>query len=234
MLGTRSDGLAPKGACGARGRRSSDLAGRSLSLRDSAARDWLGRGTRSHTGTRLASESAACRRYRSPPRQVARSFTGVDHHHGSVPVPVRGHGNRARRRPRSRPRVFIPLVNPGGMLRGTRPNPRGVDLVRNGRRHGPEHGTFLLGGQRWSKCLPWYAGEPERALEVESQALVDARAARSTLVRARSAAGHAGHCAHLPWRGRVRPRRSRPDAGLRSLRIPPPHLSSVVRALGTR
>ena len=27
--------------------------------------------------------------------------------------------------------VFMPLVNPGGMARGTRANPRGVDLMRN-------------------------------------------------------------------------------------------------------
>ena len=27
--------------------------------------------------------------------------------------------------------VFMPIVNPGGMLRGTRANPQGVDLMRN-------------------------------------------------------------------------------------------------------
>ena len=69
--------------------------------------------------------------------------------------------------------VFVPLVNPGGMSLGTRANPRGVDLMRNGPRHAQGRGSFLLGGQRISPKLPWFAGDPERALEVESQALVD-------------------------------------------------------------
>jgi hypothetical protein len=68
--------------------------------------------------------------------------------------------------------VFVPLVNPGGMALGARANPRGVDLMRNAPRHPQGHGSFFLGGQRLSPRLPWYAGEPERALEVESRALV--------------------------------------------------------------
>jgi murein tripeptide amidase MpaA len=44
--------------------------------------------------------------------------------------------------------VFVPLVNPGGMLLGTRSNPCGVDLMRNGPRHPQGRGSFLLGGQR--------------------------------------------------------------------------------------
>jgi hypothetical protein len=69
--------------------------------------------------------------------------------------------------------VFVPLVNPGGMALGRRANPRGVDLMRNAPRHPQGHGSFLLGGQRFSSRLPWYAGEPERALERESRALID-------------------------------------------------------------
>src|SRR5688572_20879794 len=38
-----------------------------------------------------SSGGAACKRYRSPPWQVACSFTGVDHGHGFVPAPGRGH-----------------------------------------------------------------------------------------------------------------------------------------------
>lgn len=70
--------------------------------------------------------------------------------------------------------VFIPLLNPGGMLRRTRANPRGVDLMRNAPRHALGHGAFLLGGQRLSRKLPWYAGQPEIALERESAALIQA------------------------------------------------------------
>jgi predicted deacylase len=69
--------------------------------------------------------------------------------------------------------VFVPLVNPGGMSRGTRANPRGVDLMRNGPRHPQGRGSFLLGGQRLSRMLPWYAGDPETGLECESRAMVD-------------------------------------------------------------
>lgn len=69
--------------------------------------------------------------------------------------------------------VFVPLVNPGGMWLNTRANPRGVDLMRNAPRHPEGRGTFLVGGQRLSKRLPWYAGAPERALEAESRALIE-------------------------------------------------------------
>lgn len=69
--------------------------------------------------------------------------------------------------------LFVPLVNPGGMWLGLRGNPRNVDLMRNGPRAASGRGTFLVGGQRLSARLPWYAGDPERALEPESHALVD-------------------------------------------------------------
>ncbi len=69
--------------------------------------------------------------------------------------------------------VFVPLLNPGGMRLGTRANPRGVDLMRNAPPHPDSRGTYLLGGQRLSPRLPWYAGEPERGLELESKVLID-------------------------------------------------------------
>jgi len=69
--------------------------------------------------------------------------------------------------------LFVPLVNPGGMWLGTRCNPRGVDLMRNGPRALGGRGTFLVGGQRLSRHLPWYAGDPEHALETESRALTE-------------------------------------------------------------
>jgi hypothetical protein len=60
--------------------------------------------------------------------------------------------------------VFVPLLNPGGMLLGRRGNPGGVDLMRNAPRGAGGRGTFLVGGQRVSSRLPWFAGtegEPE-------------------------------------------------------------------------
>lgn len=66
--------------------------------------------------------------------------------------------------------VFVPLLNPGGMLLGRRANPRGVDLMRNAPRGAGGRGTFLVGGQRLSPRLPWYAGDPA-CLERETEAL---------------------------------------------------------------
>lgn len=66
--------------------------------------------------------------------------------------------------------VFVPLLNPGGMLLGSRCNPNGVDLMRNAPRGPGGRGTFLLGGQRFSPALPWYAGAADTR-EVEAQAL---------------------------------------------------------------
>src|SRR5687767_11296474 len=52
--------------------------------------------------------------------------------------------------------VFVPLVNPGGMLRRTRANPAGVDLMRNAPIDAQGKVPLLLGGQRLSSVLPWY------------------------------------------------------------------------------
>lgn len=79
--------------------------------------------------------------------------------------------------------VFVPLLNPGGMWLGKRGNPANVDLMRNAprplaadaRQHGlfaRGRGTFLVGGQRVSRYLPWFAGTPEQGMERESAALV--------------------------------------------------------------
>ncbi len=66
----------------------------------------------------------------------------------------------------------IPLLNPEGMLAGTRSNANGVDLMRNGPvKHGG-HAAFLVGGQRLTPRLPWFMGRAGE-LELESRALVD-------------------------------------------------------------
>lgn len=67
--------------------------------------------------------------------------------------------------------VFMPLVNPGGMLRGIRANPRGVDLMRNAPVDALDPVPFLVGGQRISSGLPWYRGRRGESMEPESAAL---------------------------------------------------------------
>ncbi len=63
----------------------------------------------------------------------------------------------------------IPVVNPVGRIERTRQNARGIDLMRNA----PviaEKALFLLGGQKWSKNLPWYMGE---GIEKENQIVLN-------------------------------------------------------------
>ena len=67
--------------------------------------------------------------------------------------------------------LFMPIVNPGGMLLGTRANPQGVDLMRNAPIHAVDPVPFLVGGQRISAGLPWYRGKAGQAMEAENQAL---------------------------------------------------------------
>lgn len=67
--------------------------------------------------------------------------------------------------------AFVPLLNPGGVWRGTRSNPRGVDLMRNAPVEAREPVPWPLGGQRLSPRLPWYRGASGAPMERESQAL---------------------------------------------------------------
>jgi hypothetical protein len=67
--------------------------------------------------------------------------------------------------------LFMPLVNPGGMARGTRANPRGVDLMRNAPVEARDPVPLLVGGQRLSAALPWYRGAAGAPMEQESAAL---------------------------------------------------------------
>ena len=66
--------------------------------------------------------------------------------------------------------VFIPLMNPIGVWRMTRANGNGVDLMRNGQYLAQMPVAWMVGGQRWSKHLPWYQGN---GLEPEAQALIN-------------------------------------------------------------
>jgi hypothetical protein len=67
--------------------------------------------------------------------------------------------------------VFMPLVNPGGIYRGTRANPSGVDLMRNAPLESAERVPFMIGGQRISPGLPWYRGPANAPMEAESRAV---------------------------------------------------------------
>jgi hypothetical protein len=69
--------------------------------------------------------------------------------------------------------VFMPLVNPGGIWRGTRANPNGVDLMRNSPVESQEHVPWLIGGQRHSPQLPWYRGLADQPMEVENRAVCE-------------------------------------------------------------
>lgn len=66
--------------------------------------------------------------------------------------------------------IVVPLVNPVGMLRGTRANGNGVDLMRNAPQTSQFGGTPLIGGHQLSPRLPWYMG---RSVEPESAALLE-------------------------------------------------------------
>jgi predicted deacylase len=69
--------------------------------------------------------------------------------------------------------VFMPLVNPAGMSRGTRANANGVDLMRNAPLDSEERVAFLVGGQRLTSALPWYRGRAGMPMEAESAAVCD-------------------------------------------------------------
>lgn len=69
--------------------------------------------------------------------------------------------------------VFMPVVNPGGMARGTRANPQGVDLMRNAPVDCAHGALAMLGGQRLSPGLPWYRGVAGAAMQPEAQALCE-------------------------------------------------------------
>jgi hypothetical protein len=71
--------------------------------------------------------------------------------------------------------AFVPLVNPVGLLRGTRCNGNGVDLMRNAPVDSPERVSRLLlfRGHRISPRLPWYRGALGAPMEPEARAIVD-------------------------------------------------------------
>ena len=67
--------------------------------------------------------------------------------------------------------AFVPIVNPVGLLNGTRCNGQRVDLMRNAPIEAKLKITPLVGGQKLSSHLPWYRGH--NGLEAEAGALID-------------------------------------------------------------
>jgi hypothetical protein len=64
--------------------------------------------------------------------------------------------------------ISIPIINPWGIKHIRRSNHNGVDLMRNAPVEA-DNPTFMVGGHRISKHLPWYRGTE---LEVESKSLM--------------------------------------------------------------
>lgn len=69
--------------------------------------------------------------------------------------------------------LFIPIVNPSGMWQNSRCTAKGIDLMRNAPVEAEHRTPFLVGGQRFSKHLPWYRGKKTSPMEPENQALTD-------------------------------------------------------------
>lgn len=69
--------------------------------------------------------------------------------------------------------LVVPLVNPGGMWLHSRSNPSGVDLMRNAPIDCQDKPLWMVSGHRYSDKLPWYRGDADSPMEIESQAIVD-------------------------------------------------------------
>jgi hypothetical protein len=67
--------------------------------------------------------------------------------------------------------IFLPVVNPAGMRNQTRSNAAGVDLMRNAPVEAEGRVPWLLGGQRFSRHLPWYRGRAGEPMQPEAEAL---------------------------------------------------------------
>jgi hypothetical protein len=67
--------------------------------------------------------------------------------------------------------VFMPVVNPGGLWRGSRSNPQGIDLMRNAPIDATGRVPFLAGGHRLSPRLPWFRGPDGGPMQAECVAL---------------------------------------------------------------
>lgn len=69
--------------------------------------------------------------------------------------------------------VFMPLVNPVGIVGRTRSNGNGVDLMRNSPLDGENYSSAIYRGHRIGPSLPWYRGPEGSEMEVEVKAIID-------------------------------------------------------------
>lgn len=69
--------------------------------------------------------------------------------------------------------VFMPLVNPVGVVNRTRCNGNGVDLMRNSPLDSDEPGGLFYRGHRRTAALPYYRGAVGSEMEIESKALLE-------------------------------------------------------------
>lgn len=69
--------------------------------------------------------------------------------------------------------VFMPLLNPVGIVNRTRSNGNGVDLMRNSPLEGELTSNAIYRGHRISPNIPWYRGPEGAPMEVEVQALLE-------------------------------------------------------------
>ena len=69
--------------------------------------------------------------------------------------------------------VFMPLINPVGIVQRTRSNGNGVDIMRNSPLEAVESGGGIYRGHRLSRHLPWYRGPEGVEMEIETRALIE-------------------------------------------------------------
>src|SRR5262245_18418055 len=69
--------------------------------------------------------------------------------------------------------VFVPLVNPVGIVNRTRSNGNGVDLMRNSPLEAESYSATVYRGHRISPSIPWYRGPEGVEMEVEVKAIMD-------------------------------------------------------------
>lgn len=69
--------------------------------------------------------------------------------------------------------VFMPIVNPVGIVQRTRSNGNGVDLMRNSPLDGEAYSTAVYRGHRISPALPWYRGPEGADMQIETKALLE-------------------------------------------------------------